>query len=429
MHHHLRFAGGLFLLTIVVVCEIDNLATGVRSWLLSSAPTRISTTEPVITSQETQCRFHLVGECQQNTTLSDAVLFETANDERICKARLLELQQRCGSTVGVALESSQNSTSNLTILDTDGSLLDIEVLDLKPRQSCYRMTRSSLTVDFCFPLINIHGFPKAGTSYWYYALTRHPQLAAANPNKEYCPNGQTYFEYLSGLAHATTQHGYAFLVNACIHQMESWRVESLLQPRYAVDVLLVRDAAEWAWSRYNFFCDPDTEPRCTSGGWARTGLHERSPQAFHDELLAVDAGIVPKRQMITSREELANIFSGWIDRFDRLRLGSTVHVIANEKMSANLTNVWDRFANHVFEETGIHLVDHPKLNRLSGERINTGNDRGVNHVSVAAAQGLYQTSNFEPMLGKTKELLRSWWGDCPEVRERSGWPYACKETL
>ena len=394
-----------------------------------------------------------------------------------CRMRQTAWETDCQTTVimdyagpGTIIEKHHTNDTNemidesWQILDIDGAIVTIRPIPLKEHQSCFQMSSTEgdinakpqqqqqqhpePVVTFCYPVVNIARHPNAGTSFFHHLLIEHSQriVPAHAQMKEYCRvpyHGRyvmTYYDYWKGFAPQTRVAGSdKILVNGCIKPEEVMEMDVLLRGPRTVNVYLVRDAAARFWAAYNFWCDMNTESNCTLTNWAKPGIHLRSPQAFHDEIIAIDRRGAPPRLLIPIRRGIANVYTTTIHQFETWTVSKHVHVIASEKMKANLEWVWDTFRADVRRQTdGLDLQYHPKLKELQGARINGGNKKGEHAVSGTKHQrhdesqsapqeedGLYEQSHFQPMLPQTKHLITSWWKECEEVSRRTGWAYTC----
>ena len=416
------------------------------------------------TAPNAKCRLQIPGKCAKYESMSHVEWFDDASRGGpppstwwACRMRQSAWESDCQTTVEMDFEGpgtiinnngvADQDNKSWQILDIDGAVVTLHPIPLKEHQSCFQMSSSAATehqkpVTFCYPVINIAGHPKAGTSFFQHLLIQHPQIEPAHAQmKEYCRvpyHGRfviTYYNYLKGFAAQTKLAGPdKLLVNGCIKPEEVMELDVLLRGPKAVSVYLVRDAAARFWAAYNFWCDASTESDCTPTNWAKPGVHVRSPQAFHDEIMAiVEKGASPKL-LIPYRQLIATVYTTAIRQFESWTESKHVHVVASEKMKTDLAFVWNTFSADVRQQTGgFELQPHPKLNELQGARINAGNQKGEHALSEnhdnkngqALQDGLYAQSNFQPMLPETERLITSWWDECEELSKRTKWAYTC----
>lgn len=323
--------------------------------------------------------------------------------------------------------------NSFSFRDTDGSMVTL-VPDQDRVQSCYTMTRhatkgNAAPLHFCYPALQIVGRAKAGTSFLYEVLSKHPQIRVSHQDKEYCRKGRTYFDYLAGFEAATKAAApNQILVNACITELEMLGEQILLRHPKTLSIWLVRDVADVFWASYNFWCDQDLERNCTGGHWVKPGIHLRSPQGFHDEIIGVHNGSLVQKLIIPSEKQVTDMYSSVIQAWEKYSHSQSIHVVSNEKMKSNLRLVLRELQKDAGEQLGLDLEDHPMLEELSKLRVNTNDAKGASSAVGAekVQDGVYQQSGYKPMFAKTGELIRSWWTECEELSRRTGWSYDCR---
>jgi hypothetical protein len=64
------------------------------------------------------------------------------------------------------------------------------------------------------------------------------------------------------------------------------QIFELLKPKSLKALIIMRDYAERAWSAYNFWCEPRIDAKCEKLGQWVTKDHYRSPEMFHELILA-----------------------------------------------------------------------------------------------------------------------------------------------
>lgn len=410
---------------------VDHLKAHAQETIVTES---INNTQP---PSGNTCLIQVLGICRGNVTLNDSDWMRDdagASSLEGCRERMRAIRAHCDNSGAIVMDYQRAdeplAMRPFEMIDKNGAIVSFEPVKLKDNHSCYNMTRGKDdNATFCYPVINIIGTQKTGTSFLYYLLTSHPDLYRAHPRKEYCIVQRTYYDYLQYFQGATRQSNHRLLVNGCIRTAETTRIHQLLRPRATLAIDIVRDVADRAWSAYNFYCDLKYEPQNCTGieaGWAVPGIHERSPQAFRDEIFAVDAGELPAKYMIPTRQQVEHFYTAPIEHFERMT-GQSVHVIANERIDNNLSGVWSDLVDALYRDTGVQLRTHPDLNELSQKRINTGNNKGTDELSEPQPEGVYAISGYQPMLGETRLLLRSWWKECPQIRERTGWSYQCSQ--
>ena len=382
---------------------------------------------------EPACKLKVIGNCKEFPSLKPLEWFldeemggPKATNFLQCEERKKSWEKSCATTVyfhfsGPGQILPGGNDTSWDFLDTDGAVITLTRTNDKETsyKSCFDMSREPALpaipfVHFCYPTLNVNGHPKAGTSALYYILQQHPNIIAANLQKEYCrylpfqmpAEHMSFFRYLYGFAAASENMGINdVLVNGCINGLVPpspyLELDKLLKGPIALHMYVVRDAAERSWATYNYWCDYDTEPHCPPGAHRKEGVHHRSPEEFHNLVLNNE----PKKMLIANHAELSKMYTHFINMMETMTNSKHVHVIASEKMKVDLPGVWEDFSKILKSTLNYDIPIHPKLAKLSILRVNE--------------------NKKENMLYETEKILNSWWEECDDVSKRTGWSYNC----
>lgn len=193
---------------------------------------------------------------------------------------------------------------------------------------------------------------------------------------------------------------------------------------------MIRDYANMLWSSYNFWCRIEYDKHgCDYSRWVDPNLHFRSPEVFHDLILA-DANnsdvIQPfHKPMNRPCAYAGGYYTEFIDlHLTRNGLKDFTIVIASEELESHPYDVAKRIAGRV----GNSLVGFD-LQNFTKVRINSQENKGTTH-SVAIENykhGLYNISGFKPMMEKTRQFLyQCWKDDCLSIARQGIYNYtAC----
>jgi hypothetical protein len=270
--------------------------------------------------------------------------------------------------------------------------------------------------------INIVGLPKAGTSHLYQLLVSHPSLVPFHRvRKEFClpfkdrpgvvsPENlaQVLYEMNMKIKEWPSPSMKKRTVNGCIAWDKNYPQRQYLYGNDPTStkkiqeaggdkhILLLRDPADWLWSAYNFWHFAGFDDRDpTKNDWTTEGLHYRSPELFHELLLAGDRFPAMKNFLT----ELVRT----------LRMN---HDIAKESVAEVLVLKMEDFAPDVVGTSGV--LD--KLSTFLGVSKdgfdmsivdsygNCGDNKGEN-TKCQTASSAYAVAGGRPMLEKTRKLV------------------------
>lgn len=185
----------------------------------------------------------------------------------------------------------------------------------------------------------------------------------------------------------------------------------------------MRDFTDMLWSSYNFWCKREFDGNnCDYSKWADPALHHRSPQQFHD-LITLDqnrtAGVV--QPFYYPMEKPCINAGGYYTEYLSLHLysrGLQNHtiLIASEELDYYPLTVAMRVARIIdYDISGIALSTFKQV------RVNTQEAKGATTVIQRKnyQPGLYNISNFQPLLPQSRTLLNQCWKeDCKKIAKR-----------
>lgn len=277
-----------------------------------------------------------------------------------------------------------NHSQNVEIRRSDDSSVPDYLL---PGHSCYEAAYNGSVLSFCYPRLVVTGLPKAGTSALHELMEEHPNFVAGAV-KENCVGDLSsadslwvYFKGLSSQLAAAKEVGSrpAVLVSGCIHRDINIAIHTLLHQPTTTYVIMTRDFSDMLWATYNFWCSPsyDGPEHCTDARWANRDHHYRSPEMFHEMVIAQAQGKLqygyphPLRYRVVyppSRgiyQNYAAAFESGGVRRDRVLL------LACPQLSSNVTTIWSRLVASL-NATDKGIVAHPGLDHFGRVRVNTG---------------------------------------------------------
>jgi hypothetical protein len=277
------------------------------------------------------------------------------------------------------------------------------------------------------PDIAIVGLPKAGTSQLYNILKSHPKLTPFHPSqKEFC------FDFDHGIdprqgsellqqdfyntsyrleqhkqlyVDATTkviQHQQVQTVNACMDLAKAMLMRQYLgRTNDSKIIFLIRDPADWLWAAYNFWQQPERmDAGGTPFGWATSPYQYRSPEMFHEMLLAGSRFWPTVGLLNYYRDKLVSLGSRVVD-VARHSHPENVLVLKTEEMAPDQvesSGFLDKLADFVgVEKTGFNKSTY-------GSFSNCGNQRGL-QSQCKKASSAYSVAGNRPMLEESRELI------------------------
>jgi hypothetical protein len=318
------------------------------------------------------------------------------------------------------------SAANYTdIIDLDGETMSIiKIMSKKgyTEQSCYEVVRLGKTMTFCYPQVLIPGHGKCGTSAMYNYLISHDHLFRGTEAKENCPRSSFYgfFETLHILDSSTSTQKIS--LNGCISPEMTACMHRLLEPNAAY-IYMVRDAAQFAWSAYNFWCIPAIET-CVPGQWTSKNF-ERNPEHFHKYLLHLASG--GRDSCVWYIDLFTDILKQFVTNSGKT--GSMPIVMSIESLeSKNRQNQLLRLQKHLNTVLRMNIT----LDTANFVRVNAGavlDKRGDTSASTLKVEdGTYEISGFKHMLPITEEFIKICWLECSAVSRLSQYPYDCSKS-
>jgi hypothetical protein len=277
-------------------------------------------------------------------------------------------------------------------------------------------SNSTRSREVCLPQIMVGGVKKCGTSALFQLLASH-QSTLPTVSKELCPRKRemlTYFRRLPRLERAINKT----VVSGCLFEEDVIRAYTELEVFDLKVILVVRDFAERAWAAYNFWCQPALDQPCAREyGWT-SDQHYRSPEMFHQLVLAqqVQPGIkLWMPGLLTGAPTYyKEVVTKWTNTFG----DANVLVISQHDLEAAVDSVWPKIA----EFAGLD-VNHVALRRWSSLRYNTQEKKGEKTFTRATqyVPSVYPISGNRPMMNETRAILNeAWREDCLWLKEKHG---------
>jgi hypothetical protein len=195
---------------------------------------------------------------------------------------------------------------------------------------------------------------------------------------------------------------------------------------------MIRDYADMLWSSYNFWCQATYDKAgCSYEKWTVKGMHERSPELFHDLIVADKANNVSVVQpfyypMHRPCANAGGYYTEYID-FHVLRYvpANQTMVIASEEMEIAPLKVVQKLAKSMNFKLPIDF----DLGNFTKVRINSQEKKGVFSTTPLDhyQPGVYNISDYKPMFNETRKILNECWrSDCLAIAKRTGYTYtAC----
>ncbi len=196
---------------------------------------------------------------------------------------------------------------------------------------------------------------------------------------------------------------------------------------------MIRDFADMIWSSYNFWCKVGYDKEaCGYERWANKDYHIRSPEIFHDLIVADSQGNTTVVQpfyypMHRPCANAGGYYNEYIDfHVRRYTTEEYVIIIASEDLEINPKRVANLVANRIHYP--IHQLGGLRdLHNFTKIRINSQENKGTTHSILLDSYkpGVYNISNYRPMLDDTRILLNQcWYDDCRKIAQRTNYTYA-----
>jgi len=281
-----------------------------------------------------------------------------------------------------------------------------------------------------FPDLTIAGLPKAGTSQLSFILRSHPQAVPFSDHTEECFRQRFDFDHAaksftkknsSALQknlfyyynrhpkHTDSSKRKLMTVNSCHSPDDIILRAHYLKPTKKRRILyLIRDPADWLWAIWNFWVDTDMDESVVGSksvpgrgiirSWAQDGVDYRSPELFHEFMVAGDR-LVPSARLIKSRERTVTDLRKLIAAFGR----DNVFVARTEDMLPQRIDESGGFLDRLSEFTGLSRDGF--LDNATKVIHNCNANKG-NTVSCGSAKSsAYGISGYRDMLSDTRKFV------------------------
>ena len=291
-----------------------------------------------------------------------------------------------------------------------------------------------------FPDLSILGFPKAGTSHLFQILATHPDATPIFKRKEFCMDHghfldvaakpsysnetvtaliKNLYRYHKHVHKVRNQLREEYLLHRCSSKNRNAQQEhcqthrrlminACLQPDEvpyhlayselnadAKFIFLLRDPADWLWASWNFWWDRDWDGyRAQNHDWASVESQYRSPEAFHEILLAGLKSKTYARKFYTMRQQTVELPRQIISLLGRDR----VLFLKSEDLSSAQT------IQRLSEFTGLEV--HKFNQTLIQSRSNCNAKKGYSEACDSKrSSGAYEIAGHRDMLKMTRTLV------------------------
>lgn len=296
--------------------------------------------------------------------------------------------------------------------------------------------------DHSYPDLNVIGLAKTGTSQLYKILKEHAETVAFHPKKEYCMYGankivwedagevaalvttetvrqvqENLFTWRTTLARQAVERTAAYTttakqqhqnsppqtVNGCLNLHDLWLDLHYAPSTTSKYLILLRDPADWLYASFNFFVDANLDARETGGSklWTKTGVDYRSPELFHEFIVA-------GHQTITGRVMLDRLRQQTVTTGRRLTalVGSdNVLFLKNEDMLPENIDNANGFLDHLSNFTGLDRFGFREQTLHSMMNCNDNKGLKTECNQDVAARGSYEIAGGRKMLNKTRAFI------------------------
>lgn len=349
--------------------------------------------------------------------------------KRSCPNGREQSHQRVGDSY--ALESSFNCTSfHLTSGTSWHRISAVAEVGKLPSTFCSsrglrvesRCMALKLNGAKCFvtshPSWAIVGIGKCGTSFLYWFASH---LLITTKWKENCLKNED--QVLDWISTSSRNHPW---LGGCISPSFWLKLESIVAPRDVGYLMTIRHVSTLSWAAFNFWnlpMDRDTN----KGMWAGIESNYRSSELFHELVLSRGKIAFPVgktsqagRLVWNSTEQSVQIASGFETLETFVSRNLSIFVLQSESFQ------YRRFMTAVASRlSGMHpsCINSTFVDEMVALRVNSGHSsesRGAQSVSpnTLIPFGVYEISNYLPMLPKTcKFLVDAWRPNCYKVNK------------
>ena len=281
-----------------------------------------------------------------------------------------------------------------------------------------------------FPDLTIAGLPKAGTSQLSFILRSHPQAVPFSDHTEECfrqkfdidhaaksftkKNSSAlqknlFYYFNRHPKHTDSSKQKLMTVNSCHNPDDIILRAHYLKPTKKQRILyLIRDPADWLWAIWNFWVDTDMDVSVVGSesvpgrgmirAWAQDGVDYRSPELFHEFMVAGDR-LVPSARLINSRERTVTDLRKLIAAFGR----DNVFVARTQDMLPQSIDESGGFLDRLSEFTG--LPRDGFLDNATKVIHNCNANKGNTASCGSAPSSAYGISGNRAMLNDTRKFV------------------------
>jgi len=280
------------------------------------------------------------------------------------------------------------------------------------------------TLRFCYPIINVAGIPKCGTTAVYSYLIKN-YFKPSTKVKEYCPRKAlagtgSFYDYFSNFVDLYKNRGYH--VNGCINTKMEVILHDLLYPE-SIYIIMIRDLASYLWADYNFWCSPDIDKNCGPGAWTREGMY-RDPVIFDQYLKAAESAKGSKSMVsiLLPCLDYANFFFD----FEFYKIDWILNRPYMPLLVVPMEGLKDNF--HIkriesFINTNLHT--NFTLVGANVSVVNANNHANIEKESHSFQEGVYPISHYKPMLNSTRDYIMKCWKQCKNISKLAQYNFNC----
>jgi hypothetical protein len=350
-----------------------------------------------------------------------------------------------------SLAAASDTFTFVPVEDINNSTFFIRKLEAKKHyiESCYEARRKlgGKGFTFCYPAVSMNGFGGCATAELQQFLSTQ-QFIATTSDTEHCPNiRKTIFDYFQSFAGLNSSAEKVHLNMCAWPSGAQTHIAQILAPRTA-NIFVVCNQPDRAWNLYNMYCDPLYDKDCE---FYTTSRMYRSPMMFDQYLRMQQYELAQKSAtnpvlhvpLVPSCAAFEKMYSHHtlalarvMDRRSLVLAGESLRR-SNTLFSAQIRKI-QKYLNDALG-TSWTLDESKYPQDPAPTRSGQGDASLVPPALVAAPDtdndndagfalspdGLYEVSQFRPMLPRTVELIMGCWKECPHISHVTGYHYNC----
>lgn len=338
-------------------------------------------------------------------------------------------------------------TSTFTpVQDINNATFFLRKLDAKEQhiESCYEARRKleGKGFTFCYPAVSIDGFGGCATNQLQEFLSTQKFVATTSAT-EHCPNARKpIFEYFQSFAGRNSSTDTVHLNMCAWPSGIQTHIAQVLAPRTA-NIFVVCSQPDRAWNLYNMYCDPLYDKDCEL---YTTSRMYRSPMMFDQYLrmqqfeLGQKSAVSPVLHvpLVPSCVAFEKMYSHHTlalarvtDRRSLVLAGETLQR-SNALLSAQLQKLQKYLNDKLGTAWTLDESTFPQDLSPKSSSHSTEPSPAAPHTDSGFAlspDGLYEVSQFRPMLPATVELIMGCWKECAHISQVTGYHYNCTDQV